>query len=243
MASCRTWCGVRGATSTMMRAWLPPASCRTTTRGARTAPCSTRREAFRSSSGTSEMADSARPMNSTGTYQRGPIRDGRRRQRDEPSADRRERLVLRQDDGLALVAHGDRAGDGVFAHGDAEERGEIVECDELGVAAHHGRDGARAVGRDEPERRGGSGLAGHRDRGTRRHRRQQRRPEKEPHHNHLNRAEVTAGAKSRAEPYCRTARARALTARGLRGADALRRRVALACSRVPGERHSRAARR
>ena len=65
--------------------------------------------------------------------------------------------------------------------------GEVVECDELGVAVHHGRDRACAGGRHEAERRGGSGLACHRNRGTHRRRGQQRRPSPEGHHDYLNR--------------------------------------------------------
>ena len=88
----------------------------------------------------------------------------RRRQRHEPSADGGQRLVLRDDDGAALVADRDRARQRVFAHQHAEDRGQVVHRHQLGVADDDGGNGARAVERNQPQRNGRRRLTGQRHR-------------------------------------------------------------------------------
>ena len=174
--SCWTWCGVRGVTSTVTRAWLP---LHVVPHDDARGPNGALQDEPRRFAELERNVRDERERAADELDRHVPARanlDRRRRQRHQAAADRGERLVLRQDDRLALVGDRDRAGDGVFAHGQAEQRREVVERDELGVAAHHGRDVPRAVGRDKPERRRRSRLAGHRDRGARRKRCQQRRP-------------------------------------------------------------------
>ena len=79
----------------------------------------------------------------------------RRRQRHQPSADGGQRLVLRDDDGAALVADRDRARQRVFAHEHAEDRGQVVDRHQLGVA-----DDDRGNGRAPSSATSRSGTAG-----------------------------------------------------------------------------------
>ena len=78
----------------------------------------------------------------------------RRGKRDDAPIDRRHRLIRRRDDGLAAIRDREAAGQRVFANRHLEERGEIVERDELAAVAHDRRNRPATVFGDERQRCG-----------------------------------------------------------------------------------------
>ena len=83
----------------------------------------------------------------------------RRRQRDEPTADRRQRLAWRQHRQPAPAGHREPACGGVFAHGELEQRRQLVERDHLPIVDQRAAQRTAAVGRhDGVGRRRGSGA-------------------------------------------------------------------------------------
>ena len=74
------------------------------------------------------------------------IARGRRRQRDQPAADRSEALTRRQHDRLRARRDGQAAGEAVFADGELEELVEVVEREHLLATDEPGRESAPTLG-------------------------------------------------------------------------------------------------
>ena len=73
----------------------------------------------------------------------------RRGQRHDAAVHRCHRLIRRRDDRLPAIGDGDSAGERVLADGDLEQRGDVVERDELPAVDDDGRHRPAAVLRDE----------------------------------------------------------------------------------------------
>ena len=122
--------GVAGVITIVARVGGPGESIRAATRG-------TRRR--RRAAGVPGAADRSAGRRSARGHEAGtrrnqpaPARRARRaREGDDASIDRGHRLIRRSDNGLAAIRHREAAGQRVLANRDLEERGEIVERDQL----------------------------------------------------------------------------------------------------------------